>query len=163
MKEAILTILNLTLCSLGGGLLSLLFFYIALLRKKRDIFKPFEMFNEFTTIGLLLLIEHIAFSLPLVKYPLIFALSSFFFLNCSSKVLQNENRRFRLMYLSMGYDKRDYSLGYLKKNLKAIFLEPMIVLFVFHLLVLNIHTLNMFMMGFVLVVGGVTISLLRMR
>ncbi|OQX58908.1 MAG: hypothetical protein B5M49_00920 [Thermotoga sp. 4484_232] len=163
MKETILTMLNLTLCSLGGGFLSLLFFYMALLRKKRDIFKPFEIFNEFTTIGLLLLIEHVAFSLPLVKYPLIFILSCFFFLNCSSKVLRNENRRFRLMYLSMGYDKREYSWGYLKRNLKTVFLEPLIILFIFHLLILNMHILNMFIVGFILVVGGVTISLLRMR
>jgi len=163
MKEAISMMFNLTLCSLGGGVLSLILFYAALLKKRRDIFKPFEIFNEFTTIGLLLLIEHVAFSLPLVKYPLIFVLSSFFFLNCSSKVLRNENRRFRLMYLSMGYDKREYSRGYLKRNMKTVFLEPLIILFVFHLLILNIYTLNMFIMGFILVVGGVTISLLRMR
>ena len=163
MKEAISMMFNLTLCSLGGGVLSLILFYAALLKKRRDIFKPFEIFNEFTTIGLLLLIEHVAFSLSLVKYPLIFVLSSFFFLNCSSKVLRNENRRFRLMYLSMGYDKREYSRGYLKRNMKTVFLEPLIILFVFHLLILNIHTLNMFIVGFILVVGGVTISLLRMR
>ena len=163
MKEAVLTVFSLTLCSLGGGFLSLLLFYIALLKKRKDIFKPFEIFNEFTTIGLLFLIEHVTFSLPLVKYPLVFILSSFFFLNCSSKVLQNENRRFRLMYLSMGYDKKEYSWGYLKKNLKIVFLEPLIVLFIFHLLIFNVHTLNMFTMGFVFVVGGVTISLLRMR
>ena len=163
MREMVLMLFSLTLCSLAGGGVSLFLLYMALMRKKREILKPFEIFNSFTTMGLLFLIEYCTFSPAVVKYLLVFILSSSFFLNCSSKVLKNENKRYRLMYLSLGYDKKEYSLGYLKKNLKNVFVEPLIILFIFHFIILSFYTLNMFVIGFILVLGGVTISLLRMK
>ena len=127
---------------------------------------PFSTINAITTLGVLITYTS-AFGQYGVRNFFICSLIAFLFhVGRLSAYLENEDKRFRVLFLSMGFTKREYVTTYLlkrctKRNVASILIcwGLFVLTFVFNRISVG-HELSKLSLGVLLVILGFTSSLL---
>jgi len=107
----------------GAGLLT----WLGLVSFANINLVPFSFMNALTTLGLLFMYESV-FEVSRVRDFLIYVVVSFFFhAGRLSVLLQGEDKRLRVFFLSAGHTKNEYVLNYLfkrsiRKNIASLLL-----------------------------------------
>ncbi len=126
---------------------------------------PFAFMNTLTTLGLLLLYTS-SFEVYRARDLLIFLAVSFFFhAGRLSTLLESEDKRLRIFFLSAGHTKSEYALNYLfkraiRKNIASLLLCWGLLTTSFVLREMNIPRNQSFWLGLFLLCLGVTSFLL---
>lgn len=108
--------------SSGGLFTSLVFSYLYLKGTEKVNLSPLRIFNEITTLGLLILFSEIFTNF--VFFLLAYAVSVLFFLGEMYDPLLRIDRRYRLIFLALDYDRKEFSLYQIRKKLIRSFVRP---------------------------------------
>jgi len=144
--------------SVVGFFVSVFFSYLYLKRREKIDLSALKIFNEFTTLGLIYLFSWMLNSL--FFYLMVVVLAVFFFLGESVHFLMSINEQYRVMFLSFGYNDREFSLYQIRKKLFKSFVKPALKFFGLYIVFSNADLKNPFVIS-ILFVLGVTIGLLN--
>ncbi|ADA66168.1 MULTISPECIES: hypothetical protein [Thermotoga] len=144
--------------SVVGFFVSVFFSYLYLKRREKIDLSALKIFNEFTTLGLIYLFSWMLNSL--FFYLMVVVLAVFFFLGESVHFLMSINEQYRVMFLSFGYNDREFSLYQIRKKLFKSFVKPALKFFGLYIVFSNADLKNPFVISILLVLG-VTIGLLN--
>ncbi|ACB08422.1 hypothetical protein [Thermotoga sp. RQ2] len=144
--------------SVVGFFVSVFFSYLYLKRREKIDLSALKIFNEFTTLGLIYLFSWMLNSL--FFYLIVVVLAVLFFLGESVHFLMSINEQYRVMFLSFGYNDREFSLYQIRKKLFKSFVKPALKFFGLYIVFSNADLKNPFVISILLVLG-VTIGLLN--
>ncbi|ABQ46089.1 hypothetical protein Tpet_0060 [Thermotoga petrophila RKU-1] len=144
--------------SVVGFFVSVFFSYLYLKRREKIDLSALKIFNEFTILGLIYLFSWMLNSL--FFYLMVVVLAVFFFLGESVHFLMSINEQYRVMFLSFGYNDREFSLYQIRKKLFKSFVKPALKFFGLYIVFSNADLKNPFVISILLVLG-VTIGLLN--
>lgn len=144
--------------SVVGFFVSVFFSYLYLKRREKIDLSALKIFNEFTILGLIYLFSWMLNSL--FFYLIVVVLAVFFFLGESVHFLMSINEQYRIMFLSFGYNDREFSLYQIRKKLFKSFVRPALKFFGLYIVFSNADLKNPFVISILLVLG-VTIGLLN--
>ncbi|AAD35949.1 hypothetical protein THMA_0889 [Thermotoga maritima MSB8] len=144
--------------SVVGFFVSVFFSYLYLKRRERIDLSALKIFNEFTTLGLIYLFSWMLNSL--FFYLIVVVLAVLFFLGKSVRFLMSINEQYRIMFLSFGYNDKEFSLYQIRKKLFKSFVRPALKFFGLYIVFSSADLKNPFVISILLVLG-VTIGLLN--
>lgn len=148
-----------------GLILAVLLTWIGLVSFANVNLSPFSFMNVLTTLGVLLMYGSTVEKFSIRDFLVYFVVGFFFHVGRLSVLLENEDKRLRVFYLSSGHTKGEYVFNYLFK--RAVRKNVISFLSCWGLLVLaiemyrfEIHRHFGFQMGLFLLFLGVTSFLL---
>ncbi|MCS7174642.1 hypothetical protein [Pseudothermotoga sp.] len=148
-----------------GLALAILLTWVGLVSFANVNLSPFSFMNALTTLGVLFMYNSSVEVSGIRDFLIYIAVSFFFHVGRLSTLLENEDKRLRVFFLSSGYTKNEYVLNYLfkraiRKNITSLFSCWGLFTLILEMRHLEVRQYLGFWIGLFLLCLGVTSSLL---
>lgn len=148
-----------------GLILAVLLTWIGLVSFANVNLSPFSFMNVLTTLGVLFMYGSTVEKFSIRDFLIYFVIGFFFHVGRLSVLLENEDKRLRVFFLSSGHTKNEYVFNYLFKrgiwkNITSLLSCWGLLVLAFEMYRFEVHRYFGFQLGLFLLCLGVTSSLL---